>query len=224
MTRATTRRGAFTRSLFTATAPLYDWLTCNEAWIAHCAGLADHFPEPSPARPLRVLDLGIGPGVSGVGLLRRRPDLELVGLDFSHAMLRRAARVLRRETGQWELTCGDAGALPFGEAVFDVVTHHSFLYLLADRPRALDEVARVLRPGGAYVLLEPRRGGTLLSASRLRGPVRFKLSMAAWRVISQGYGRFAAQELVDHGFTSLRLEETLGGLGWLVVCYRGGEL
>ncbi|MFH2007463.1 MAG: hypothetical protein ABI333_12835 [bacterium] len=64
------------------------------------------------------------------------------------------------------------------------------------------------------------------AAGRLRGPVRFKLSMAAWRVISQGYGRFDARELAEllrqHGFTSLRLEETLGGLGWLVVCYRGG--
>ena len=213
----------FTRRLFSVTAPVYDWLTRQETWLEHCASVAELFPPTRPgAPPLRVLDLGIGPGVSGVGLLRRRPELEITGLDLSRRMLRRARRALGDRAG---LLAADVAQLPFPAQQFDVVTHHSFLYLLPDRDAALAEIRRVLQPGGRYVLLEPRRRGRFWRIPFLRGALRFRLSMAAWRFIGLRYGKFRRDELTalltGHGFTDLSLTPTLGGLGYLGDARRG---
>lgn len=222
---------AISHFVFTAGAHFYAWMTWTPIWREHCGSLADHFPHgpaPSegdgaaPAR-LRVLDLGIGPGISGIGILDRRPLALVVGLDFSRTMLRLAGRYLRRASLPPEallpLLHGDVMNLPFADASFDVITHHSFLYLLSQRERALTEMARVLRPGGSYVFLEPRAGGSLTELLSGPGEFRFKLSMFLWRVFSRGFGRFEAAELQQllsrHGFGEIELEPTLSGLGFL---------
>ena len=84
------------------------------------------FPRcPSPAAGetddagrtrLRILDLGIGPGISGIGILDRRPQALVIGLDFSRTMLRLAQRYLRRaglSQEQLPLIHGDVLHLPF---------------------------------------------------------------------------------------------------------------
>ncbi len=175
-------------------------------------------------RRLAILDLGIGPGVSAFGILDRRPDAWVVGLDFVHGMLRQARRYQKRTGYTLDLVQGDVVHLPFADGSFDVVTHHSFLYLLSQRDASLDEMARVLKPGGLYVILEPNRDGSLLAGMRTGGELRFKLSMLLWRLWSRGYGRFSAEALTSllaqHGFCEIHIEETLGGLGLLAVARR----
>ena len=80
--------------------------------------------------PLHVLDVGVGPGISAIGILDRRPGLYVVGLDFSQTMLRHARKFLRKAGCAVDLVHGDVTHLPFVDGSFDVVTHHSFLYLL----------------------------------------------------------------------------------------------
>lgn len=227
---------AFSHFVFTIGAHFYAWMTWTPIWREHCASLADYFPQAGPvtedasrmgegagSQRLRILDLGIGPGISGIGILDRRPRALVVGLDFSRTMLRLAQRYLRRAdlppAALLPLVHGDVMNLPFPDASFDVITHHSFLYLLSQRERALREMARVLRPGGTYVFLEPRDGGSLLELLTGAGGFRFKLSMFLWRVFSQGFGRFQAAELTGllehHGFAAIDLQPTLSGLGFL---------
>lgn len=223
---------AFSHFVFTAGAHFYAWMTWTPSWREHCASLADSFPQvPSPAAGetddagrtrLRILDLGIGPGISGIGILDRRPQALVIGLDFSRTMLRLAQRYLRRaglSQEQLPLIHGDVLHLPFPDASFDVVTHHSFLYLLSQKEQALAEMARVLRPGGAYVFLEPRQGGSLFALLSGDGGFRFKLSMFLWRIFSGGFGRFEAAGLSAllsaHGFVAVDLQTTLSGLGFL---------
>lgn len=223
---------AFSHFVFTAGAHFYAWMTWTPIWREHCASLADSFPQvPSPAAletddagrtRLRILDLGIGPGISGIGILDRRPQALVIGLDFSRTMLRLAQRYLRRaglSPEQLPLIHGDVLHLPFPDASFDVITHHSFLYLLSHKEQALAEMARVLRPGGAYVFLEPRKGGSLFALLSGDGGFRFKLSMFLWRIFSGGFGRFEAAGLSAllsaHGFVAVDLQTTLSGLGFL---------
>jgi ubiquinone/menaquinone biosynthesis C-methylase UbiE len=205
------------RVVFAIGARFYAWMTWDRTFRGHCASMADHFPARSG---LAVLDVGIGPGISGIGILDRRPDVRVVGLDFARAMLRQARRYLGRAGCAVDLVRADVTHLPFADGSFDVVTHHSFLYLLAHREAALDEMARVLRPGGAYVILEPSQRGTLGPTLRGAGSFRFKLSMVLWRLFSRGYGRFSAEELAAlltrHGFCDITVEPTLSGLGLLV--------
>ena len=168
-----------------------------------------------------MLDLGIGPGVSGIGILQRRPDLWLVGLDFSADMLDLARHYLRISNHGFPLVHGDVTHLPFADDCFDVITHHSFLYLLGNRDAGLKEMARVLKPGGCYVMLEPNRRGSVLAVPKLGGPFRFRLSMLLWRIVSTGFGQFLREELAalleTHGFVCERFEDTLGGMGFIVV-------
>lgn len=205
---------------FTAGAHFYAWMTWTAVWREHCASLADPFPHQGlDGERLRILDLGIGPGISGIGILDRRPTAWVVGLDFSRTMLRLATRYLTRAGCRIDLVHGDVTHLPFPDASFDVITHHSFLYLLSQQEAALTEMARVLRPGGAYVFLEPSRDGSLWHLLRAPGPFRYKLSMVLWRIVSRGFGRFTHDGLTAllsrHGFVDIDLQQTLSGMGIL---------
>ena len=85
----------------------------------------------------RALDVGTGTGAGALEIAGRFPDAEVVGVDVSQAMLEEA----RRLAPGVEFVEGDASALPFGDAEFDLVAHANMIPFL-------DETARVLRPGG----------------------------------------------------------------------------
>lgn len=218
-------RAPAARLIFGLGAAPYDWITGQPTWRDHCGTLADLFPPARGDRPTRILDLGIGPGVSGLAIVARRPDARVTGVDLSGPMLRRAAREARRRDAALDLARADAARLPFGDGVFDVATQHSFLYLVDDRGAVLDEVRRVLAPGGTYVMLEPHRRARPWRIPGMRGELRFKISMAAWRVVAAGFGQFDRDELrallERHGFGEVCVDETLGGLGLLATARRG---
>jgi ubiquinone/menaquinone biosynthesis C-methylase UbiE len=195
---------------FDAVALPYELLTRNPVWERHCAQMAGELP----AGARRVLDLGCGPGNSTVHL-----PAGSIGGDYALSMLHRA----RRRAPAMPLLCLDAGALPLKSGSLDAVTFHSVLYLLPDQPAALREVVRVLRPGGRAVLLEPREapGATIRGLLRaLRSP-RWAVTAALWRSMSRAYGRFTSdalwKDLEKPGLQVVKIEEALGGLGWMAV-------
>ncbi len=92
----------------------------------------------------RVLDAGCGTGRLALGLRSR-----LFGADFSVPMLRKAkGRGMR-------LAQADVSQLPFCSHTFDRVISINVLYAVANPVRALDEMVRVLAPGGELVLATP---------------------------------------------------------------------
>lgn len=201
--------------MFDLAADVYGWMTWQEVWRDHCRMLVDHFPVGLPERP-RILDLGIGPGVSAISILDRLPNAEVVGLDYSERMLTVARRFIAETGKSIELVRADAARTPFEDASFDVVTGHSFLYLVPDKKGVIDEIGRVLRPGGGAVFLEPHQGGRHADWMRLEGRKRFKLSMALWRTVSGGIGRFSPQslrELLHRQLEEVSVQTSLNGLG-----------
>jgi ubiquinone/menaquinone biosynthesis C-methylase UbiE len=100
----------------------------------------------------RVLEVGVGTGLS---FPHYPPAVdELVGVDPSEAMLRRA-RKRAAELGR-DVTLIEAPAeeLPFEDASFDVVVTLAVLCSVGDPSRALGEIRRVLRPDGRFIFLE----------------------------------------------------------------------
>ncbi|MEE7463856.1 methyltransferase type 11 [Methylobacterium fujisawaense] len=112
-----------------------------------------------------VLDVGCGRGLMLVGAARRLNSGIATGIDLwrsedqadnsPDATLENA----RREgvADRVRVETGDARALPFADASFDAVVSHWVIHNLpepADRTRALNEMLRVLRPGGVLVLAD----------------------------------------------------------------------
>lgn len=99
---------------------------------------------------MRLLDVGCGPGTITLDLAAAvGAQGQVVGLDNVPDPLQaaRANAAARGDTRtRWEL--GDVYALPYEDAVFDIVHAHQVLQHLGDPVAALREMARVTRPGG----------------------------------------------------------------------------
>ena len=99
-----------------------------------------------------ILDVGVG---TGLELPMFDADVKLVGVDLSEPMLRRAqTRVSSRNLRQVAGLCVmDATRLAFPSANFDAVVAPFVLTVVPDPAATLDELARVVKPGGEIVLV-----------------------------------------------------------------------
>jgi SAM-dependent methyltransferase len=115
----------------------------------------------------RVLDLGCGRG----GLLEHLGDLSLrpVGLDADFASL------AEHRLADLPRAAGLASALPFPAASFDLVAAAWVLEHLADPPGAFGEMARVLRPGGAFLFITPNAASPIMLLARGLRPLQTRL-------------------------------------------------
>jgi demethylmenaquinone methyltransferase / 2-methoxy-6-polyprenyl-1,4-benzoquinol methylase len=98
----------------------------------------------------RVLDLAAGTGVSTAEL--QRSGASAVACDFSLGMLH-AGRV-HKQRRHVRFVAGDGTRLPFADGVFDAATISFGLRNIVDVGSALEEMARVVRPGGRLVVCE----------------------------------------------------------------------
>lgn len=98
-----------------------------------------------------VLEVGCGRGALVSTLRGRFGARDVVALDLDMRMLARARSTLRADGGgrAW-LVAANAIALPAPDASFDAVFDFGAFHFVAEWERALDEVRRVLRPGGRY--------------------------------------------------------------------------
>jgi SAM-dependent methyltransferase len=97
----------------------------------------------------RVLDVGCGTGVlARTAADRVAAESQVTGLDRNAGML----AVARRLRPQIHWHQGDATALPFADASYDVVLSQFALMYFPDRTAALKEMMRVLRPGGRLAI------------------------------------------------------------------------
>lgn len=158
------------REMFTSIAPRYDLLNhllslnVDRLWWRRTART---FAEVLAAPHARVLDLCCGTGDMTFALAKQAGNRQprISGVDFSHAMLRRADL----KSGSWNSESNrfsrprwieaDALRLPFQDSSFDLVTSAFGFRNLADYDVGLREIFRVLQPKGECGILdfsEPR--------------------------------------------------------------------
>ena len=110
--------------------------------------LISYFPDGGD-RPLRVLDIGTGPGFYAIILARRGYDVTAV--DYSEGMLREAKRNAGDLADSIRFARMDAQHLRFADGSFDAIVTRNLTWNLPDPAGAYREWMRVLRPGGALV-------------------------------------------------------------------------
>lgn len=152
------------RQMFSRIAPRYDFLnhllslSLDVVWRRRTAR---RFQSILRRPGARILDLCCGTGdltlalerMSGANSTFGAPG-RVIGSDFALPMLKRAREKTRRSRAQADYLAGDALALPFADASFDLVTAAFGFRNLASYERGLKEMARVLRRGGEVGILE----------------------------------------------------------------------
>ncbi|MHB8642382.1 MAG: bifunctional demethylmenaquinone methyltransferase/2-methoxy-6-polyprenyl-1,4-benzoquinol methylase UbiE [Gaiellaceae bacterium] len=155
------------RSMFDRIAPVYDVM--NRVMTAGLDRRWRREAVRAVVRPGdRVLDAACGTG--DLAVLAARAGADVIGLDFSEAMLERA----RRKAPALDWVQGDLLALPFDDASFDAATVGFGIRNVSDLARGIDELRRVLRPGGRLAILE---------ITRPHGPLRVFYSFWFDRVV-----------------------------------------
>lgn len=164
------------------------------------AGAAEHRRRLVREAAGEVLEIGVGTGknLPLYGVAER-----VVALEPDPAMRARAVEAARKAQVPVEVVEGDAMALPFGDASFEVVVFSLVLCTVPDMERVLAEARRVLRPGGTLRFYEHVRAADLRLArwqDRLERP---------WGWIGRGChpNRDTAVAVGAAGFRVLSLEE-----------------
>jgi demethylmenaquinone methyltransferase/2-methoxy-6-polyprenyl-1,4-benzoquinol methylase len=147
------------RDMFSRIAPRYDFLnhllslSLDRVWRRRTARRFRHILQRPGAR---VLDLCCGTGDLTFALEREagKGGAEIFGSDFAQPMLDLAEEKARRGNYRARFFAADALALPFPGASFDLVTAAFGFRNLSSYERGLEEIARVLRPGGEAGILE----------------------------------------------------------------------
>ena len=108
-----------------------------------------HLPVAAPAE---IAELGCGGGRNAAALLRRYPAARVTALDYSEVSVEKARR------GRCRVVQGDVSRLPFGDGSFELVTAFETVYFWPGPVESFREVYRVLRPGGAFLIVNESDG------------------------------------------------------------------
>jgi ubiquinone/menaquinone biosynthesis C-methylase UbiE len=174
-----------------------------DAWYATGLGAAAHRSEldlvaelAAPAPGERALDVGCGTGVYTAWLAGH--GLDVTGLDRDPAMLAAA----HAKAPAARLLEGDATALPFADADFDLAVAVTLFCFLdaAQRLAAARELVRVVRPGGRVVVGELARYSLWAARRRLEG----WRGSATWRRAHFSTAGELRRLLADAGATGVR--------------------
>lgn len=150
-------RQAYVTPMFDLIAPRYDTFTrvfsfgMDRRWKTTLVGMA---ADAIPRRG-KVADVATGTGDLAFAIGQARPDVEITATDVSSRMLALArARGERDPSHRVTVSAGDLSALPFTPASLDAVTAGYALRNTPDWRASIEELARVIRPGGHLFTLD----------------------------------------------------------------------
>lgn len=184
--------------------------------------------NPSGKGEARILDVACGTGDLSLTLFEK-VDARVVGLDFCRPMLRLATSKAFRLGFEVPFIEGDALSLPFRDRSFEAATIAFGLRNLAGVEAGIEELFRILKPGGRVVVLEFSKPTTPILRSLFRIYFTKVLplfgglisgSMTAYQYLPDSVSRFPDQtELASMmrqvGFTEVTFQNLSGGIAAL---------
>jgi ubiquinone/menaquinone biosynthesis C-methylase UbiE len=156
---------------------------------------------------MTVIDIGTGPGTIPLNLKRLFPRAHFIGIDISKEMISMARGHAARSGLHLPVLVGDGQSLPFGTDKADCVISFFAMHHMDHPQRLLAEIDRVLKPGGALLIIDFRRD--------IKG-LLFGIINAAWQAVfflsaaRRGFG-----DSVRSAWLPLEIEDILkqGGIG-----------
>ena len=145
----------------------------------------------------RILDIGCGGGANITRLLQRTQQGTLTGIDFSPVSVRKSTKVNAKaiQEGRCRVLEGNVADLPFAEGSFDVVTAFETIYFWPDIEHCFNEVKKVLKPGGQFVIVNESDGSGEMDAK--------------WESMIEGMHTYTPEEIRHHltnvGFRDLNI-------------------
>jgi demethylmenaquinone methyltransferase/2-methoxy-6-polyprenyl-1,4-benzoquinol methylase len=214
----------YVRTLFATIADRYDFITGalsygqDRRWKRRLVGLAE------PRAGVRVLDLATGTGDIAFAMAAR--GARVVGLDITPRMIELARAKQGRGGDAPGFLVGDMLALPFPDASFDIVTTGYGLRNVPSLTTAIEEISRVLKPGGQLLSLDFNRPsnaairavylayltvvGSTLGWLLHRDPDTYRYIPASIRLYPGAHA--VVRLLHERGFDPARYHPVLGGL------------
>ena len=116
-----------------------------------------YLPETAPGE---IAELGCGGGRNVKELLRRYPAAKITALDYSEISLEKTKHLNQQDLkkGRCRVIQGDVSRLPFGAEQFDLVTAFETVYFWPGPTESFREVYRILKPGGAFLIVNESDG------------------------------------------------------------------
>jgi ubiquinone/menaquinone biosynthesis C-methylase UbiE len=155
----------------------------------------------------RVLETGVGTGINLAYIASRvGPGGFIAGIDISERMLGLARRKAGALAVPIELMEGNAVRLPYGDGSFDALLQFGGINFFSDRRTAIDEMVRVVRPGGRVLIVDE-------TVAPL-GPVRALLSRWVCRALPR---LRPPLDLLPPGAGEAGLTYSKGGLFYIIL-------
>jgi demethylmenaquinone methyltransferase / 2-methoxy-6-polyprenyl-1,4-benzoquinol methylase len=221
---------AHVREMFGRIAPRYDLLNhllsldIDKVWRRR---VAKRFTALLRDPRVRALDLCCGTGDLALAFCREAPNgANIVGTDFVPEMLARARTKAAASAANVTFIEADALALPFGAESFDLAACSFGIRNLANYEQGLNEILRVLKPGGIAAILEFAEPRGKLFGSVYRLYFRHILPLlgglisgngAAYTYLPSSVSKFPSPEalqgyFVQAGYKDAQFESWTGGI------------
>jgi ubiquinone/menaquinone biosynthesis C-methylase UbiE len=182
--------------------------------ITHAAALQDHG---------EAADLGCGPGLLVLDMARRAPGLHITGVDLSENLLA-AAKQSAEQAGlgdRVDFRLGNVEEIPFPDQSLDLVISTLSLHHWVDAVKVLNEIERVLKPGGAFYIFDLRRDMALPFYMMIWFGTQFVVPAALHQVnepMGSRNASYTVQEVLGLAQQSnLRGGQVTGGPLWVVL-------
>lgn len=187
------------RNYYDTIAGIYD----QTRWLSESVAeeVADFIVQLVNASPeTSFLEPGVGTGLNVLPLVKR--GYSVTGIDVSQEMLDQFRQKLHEVPQNLTLIHADASRLPFPDQSFDVVLTVHMVHTVANWKTFLDEIDRVLKPGGFY-----------LNAQWITPPARLEFEQHFREILSKYEGSQESNS-VDQVIEKINVEEYFCGKGY----------
>jgi ubiquinone/menaquinone biosynthesis C-methylase UbiE len=135
-----------------------------------------------------MLDLGTGPGYLPIEIVKRAPQVEIVGIDLSRKLIQMAqANAMKAGlSDKIHFYTGNSAKLQFGDESFDMVISTGMLHSLKHPVKVLREIYRVIKKGGEAWIYDPAQVASQVDQNQWKASLTWRERFFLWLFKSLG--------------------------------------